>query len=235
MDHRPIMFSMPLSWTWWHAKRPSISKLKRHVQESMHHAWRQQTPDWQNAQAHLQAACQHMPSTIDDYAQLASKALSMCAKTFGSSLKRADRPHQSLIAQLSRHYRLLRRPGICNLASTFRAWNHFRFVMKLKAQLSHACREAKRDRLQRFVNRATEAAALHDSRKLYGVIRELTPKQPFRLIRLKGPQGAALSAPHEVRLLESHFAPAVFTKLISHLLHHSCNPSTQCHSRLMNL
>ena len=210
VDHRPILVSLPLTWTCWHAKPPQPTKLKRHTQENMYYAWRRQTPSWTQVQTQLRQLCEQMPSSLNAYPKFAQDVIDLCSQSFTAGTRASFvRPHQSIVAQLWMHYRQLRQSRLDSLASIFQAWVNFRHVMTLKAQLSKACREAKKARLQHFVTQAQEAADLHDSRKLHSIIRELAPKQPFRLIRLKGHHGAALSAPSECQMLESHFA-AVF-------------------------
>ena len=214
IDHRPIVTSLSLAWTCWFAKRPQPTKLKRFTQENMYQAWSQRTTTWSQVQQQLQSACQNMEPNMEAFHAFANQTLAICASTFGPAKRNLDaRPHRPLIAQLWHHYKLLRRLKPTTLSLFFEAWMHFCHVKKLKIQLSNACREAKQARLHRVVEQAQEAAARHDSRKLYSIIRSLTPKQPFRLIRLQGHRGTAISAPEECRQLEGHFANVFMSKI----------------------
>ena len=61
-------------------------------------------------------------------------------------------------------------------------------------------------RLQSAVEEAHSAAMRHDIRTVFQVIHRLTPKQPFRAIRLRGSNGEAQHAHAECQQLEVHFA-----------------------------
>ena len=91
----------------------------------------------------------------------------------------------------------------------WQAWQHAVQIRKIKKQLTHSCKAAKQARLHTAVEEAQAAAQRHDLRSLYKIIRTLTPKQPFKMIRLRGSHGEALTAEQECQQLESHFA-AVF-------------------------
>ena len=114
-------------------------------------------------------------------------------------------PHRSVVAQMWSHFRALRRTWQTTQFSMFQAWHHFAQISKSKRELSKACKRLKQQRLFDAVALAQDAADRHDTRKLFCIIRSIAPKMPFKLIRLRGQHGEALTATAECDLLEAHF------------------------------
>ena len=101
---------------------------------------------------------------------------------------------KTTVQQCSQHFRLVNPPA-----------PHISKIRCLKKQLTASCEAAKQMRLLEAVQQAEEAAAHHDTRKLFCIIRSIAPKAPYKLIRLRGQNGTALTAPAECALLEAHF------------------------------
>ena len=114
--------------------------------------------------------------------------------------------HRPMLAQLWHSYAEMRKPRSCTLQAIFNSWLHSARIQQLKKRLSANCRRVKVQRLEKAIHQAEDAARRRDSRALFAVIRRLTPKQPYRAIRLRGPGGEALTAAAECHQFETHFA-----------------------------
>ena len=207
IDHRPLIASTSLAWKCWFARRPPATRLNRPTKEAMHHAWSSQTPTWHSFATQLLADCDQLPPKIEALCDFAPHAIAQAASIFRP--RRPQKPpaqQTSIVAQLWQHYGALRNAQSCEISTLFRIWTHYTKVIQLKRQLTKSCKELKKARLQNAVRDAELAAQAHDTRKLFQIIRDLTPKMPFRQIRFRGPQGEALSAHGECEMLEKHFA-----------------------------
>ena len=203
-DHFPILSSISLGWTCWHAKKPLASRLSRLTQEHMYQEWRQQTSRWQTFEHALN---QDLPANMSSLQVFMQTTVQQCSQHFRlvKPPPPKENPHRPLVADLWSHFRALRQPQQPDLCNIFHAWSHITKIRDLKKQLTASCKAAKQMRLLEAVRQAEEAAAHHDTRKLFCIIRSIAPKAPYKLIRLRGQNGAALTAPEECALLEAHF------------------------------
>ena len=138
-------------------------------------------------QTTLQKCCQHMPKPAQPRPS-------------------QNLAHRPMLSQLWHSYAEMRKPRSCTLQAVFNSWLHSARIQQLKKRLSATCRRVKVRRLEYAIHQAEDAARRRDSRALFAVIRRLTPKQPYRAIRLRGPGGEALTAAAECHQFETHFA-----------------------------
>ena len=176
-DHFPILCSISLGWTRWHAKKPRAHMLNRLTQEHMFQAWKQHAPSWQHLEESLRSQMQDLPQHEHCFQDFTSNAISQSSDVFRapSSHTRED-PHRTMVGDIWTHFRALHRPVHYHAPC-------FQCVVPpcpdSKAQkIAKSCKAAKQARLLEAVRQAEIAAANHDTRKLFCIIRSLTPTDP---------------------------------------------------------
>ena len=207
-DHVPVTSSVNLGWRCWFHRPPCGPVLSKSAKATLHNLRHQQPLAWNDLQANLTAQITSTPASLSALPQLNENVLQSCHMFLRPHLVPPSQPapqHRSLLAQLWHSYRHVRNTPNAQVSSLFQAWRHATRVQSLKKRLTLSCKRAKVDRLQKAVDEAHQASIRHDTRTVFAVIRRLTPKQPFRAIRLRGPQGEALPAAEECRQFETHF------------------------------
>ena len=206
-DHLPVLCSLPLNWRCWYHRPKQVHALPKASQRALHEAWQAQHSGWTQVQNDLTQHWSTFSLKLDNLTQLVSTTL------HSTTLPPAGLRHRSTLAQMWHSYALIRKTKSSSVAALFQVWKHCCRLRQLKHRLSKSCKLAKVRRLQNAVHIATDAADRHDVRTLFATIRGLTPKQPYRAIRLKGTHGVALTAQEECQHFEAHFS-AVFTSEI---------------------
>ena len=208
-DHVPVISSIPLGWRCWYHKPKCTHRLPKAIKLALHDAWKTKSNHWTQLEADLSATIAHVPPNLESLSCLQQTLLQQCNAVLRTTLvpSRPQPPrHRSIMAQLWHLYGTIRNTQTCTLQSLFQVWQSHVRLMQLKRRLSKSCKAAKVHRLQTAVAEAHQAALRQDIRTVFQVIRKLTPKQPFRTIRLRGPQGEALPAFDECKQFEAHFA-----------------------------
>ena len=207
-DHIPVICSISLGWKCWFHKPPHKHVLTKHTKQALFEAWQHRTFEWTRLQDTLSQDLQTIPTQLTQLATLKHKLLSKChhaLRTPSTSTAKPAPKHRSIIAQLWHSYGIVRRTNVTTTMALFEAWKHASRLQALKKRLSASCRHAKAQRLHQAVADAHHAALRHDTRTVFAIIRKITPRQPYRTIRLRGPKGEAIPAFEEGRQLVEHF------------------------------
>ena len=207
-DHVPVIASLPLHWRCWYRRPPQTQRFPRSAYEVLHDAWRTHNPLWPELQAKLDIVITCIPQDVQHLPRLVRETIGTCAlsmKHHPRSIPISQAPSRSVVAQIWHSYAIVRRTQSFSTAALFRAWMHSARMLILKRRLSQSCRMAKAQRLHLAIADARAAADRHDTRTIFAIIRRLTPKQPYRAIRLRGSQGEALLASEECDLFTQHF------------------------------
>ena len=108
--------------------------------------------------------------------------------------------------QLSRqHARSPGWNGMQLMNRVFMTWMHFAKFRGMRREANKASRDARRDRFERLLTDAAECAASLNMQRLFKVVRQLAPKQPYRRMKLYGPNGEILSIAQEAQAIKTHF------------------------------
>ena len=91
------------------------------------------------------------------------------------------------------------------LNQMFQSWLHFAKFRNLRREANRASRAARRNRLENLIADAEQCATTLNMHKLFRVVRQIAPKQPYKKIKLYGPQGEILSVEQEARSIKEHF------------------------------
>ena len=177
-DHLPILCSISLNWTCWFARKQTSTKLSRLTQENMFQAWRLNTPQWQHFEADLATTLQETPERLSCLTGFMSVAVNKSSHCFRAPKHvQHDNPHRSLATDLWTHFRAMHRPQPASLSNVFHMWLHHVKIRSIKKTLSKACKAQKQARLLEAVRQAEIAAAHHDTRRLFCIIRSLIPRK----------------------------------------------------------
>ena len=90
----------------------------------------------------------------------------------------------------SEHLRELKQQNVGNF---FKAWYHVIQRQCARKMMRKTSAHARKCRLQHIFDAAGRADEAHDHFRLYQAIREIAPKQPFRRIQIRDPDGALLN------------------------------------------
>ena len=104
------------------------------------------------------------------------------------------------------HRRALQKPKLCTLRNILQVWFHaarFQFLKRLHRSQAKLIRKA---RFQEVVQQAAEAAAQHNTHRLFHVINQFAPKQPKRQIQLRNQQGHMATPVESAALLNQFVA-----------------------------
>ena len=132
------------------------------------------------------------------HSHVVSTLRTACETYFPKELKEDERisAHPSFRASARRVWQLYKvykqfrgRATMKTIMQQWRTWQQFRVASK---QLAKQTREIKKEKRQQILFQAEQAATRGDQRALYALIKQLTPKQAARRVRLRDPQGRAL-------------------------------------------
>ena len=216
-DHVPIVCSIVLGWRCWYSKPAASSKITKSDLTVISEAWKSNTPGIEALQATLSEQIASFQPDLDALPLLTKRVAQHChqyASHQAPVRPSTPTPHRSIMAHLWHTYAELRKPRLCAMKSIFSCWRNSIRLHQLKKRLSASCRRVKVQRLERAVSQAEDASRRHDSRALFSIIRQLTPKQPYRPIRLRGTGGEALTASEECHMFETHFASIFQTDFV---------------------
>ena len=104
-----------------------------------------------------------------------------------------------------RRGRYYRRFAADDLLSAWRCWHNLARFRALRRAANKASRLARRQRVDHLLMEAEAHAQSCNPHKMYAIIRQLAPKQPFRRVKIYGPEGEILSKEAEADRLRTHF------------------------------
>ena len=211
-DHNPISCTVPLNWKAWRSQ-PALkcARLSWNTTQNMRQVWKDHTSQWTTFEAELDSSLRQAtimrthPSSITD----------LVIRTCNDHFRKSTEPREvnwclystrSLVALKWRHLHLARTTQLKTSLTNgvFRACYHMTQHAKLRHRLRKHCQDLRKQRVQKIIHDATQAAARHDARRLYMAIRTLTPKQPRRQIRFRT-AGVAQTPQVELEALMTHF------------------------------
>ena len=102
------------------------------------------------------------------------------------------------------HRRLMRKPRVATLHSVFQGWFHAARFSFLKRFHRRQSKELRNQQFEEVVMTAAQAAAQHDTHKLFHVINRFAPKQPRKQIQIRTSQGH-LATPIESAAIINQF------------------------------
>ena len=204
--HRPLVVSIDYVW------RPAQLQAGRRIDtDAMARAHMQQSPLIASFRQDVQRAIQEVAP--EDPASLHRILYDSSLKHFPAQPVRKQYAYQREEVEravLSRWLHLnqgkyYRQTASTCLASAWKCWYHFARFRAMRRDANRASRQARKQRYDRLLLEAESDTAQHCVHRLYAVIRQMAPKQPFRRVKIYGESGEVLDRQAEAGRLQSHF------------------------------
>ena len=205
--HRPLAVTLDYRW-----QPKSHTTVSRRVDiDAIAVAVQRQTPQLHAFQHEVLLSLQRQ--TITNTLDLHQVLYDCCVHHFPAASTRRLYAHQnSAVQQIVRSRwlhlqrgKLFRRLAATDLASAWRCWHHFARFRALRREANRASRQARKQRFEHLLLEAEHYASQNNTHKLYAIIRQLAPRQPFRRVKIYGDEGEILSRADEVDKLRDHF------------------------------
>ena len=212
--HAPMLFTIAKHWipVFAHHRIQAVSMQQRNTSRQ---AYVDQTSEWldfaQCSASQLQATFAHHSGSADQFMEEIHQQM---LKTFcdhfpaGRTLSAppAWRLTMPTLQNKWEHRRNMQRPGPRNLRNIFHVWFHasrFMFLKRLHRKQAFLVRSK---RFQEVVDCAVDAAAQHNTHKLFQIINRFAPKQTRKQIQLRTSEGRMASPVESVALLNKFVA-----------------------------
>ena len=215
--HRMILCQIPKQAGWkleqqGQARAASILYSKEDLRWHRTHG----TAQFQDFQSQVQWVTDRAPFHMP-IAELNRRLLGVCARCFPRQSMVRTRPGDApavrgCISQMWLHHRKLRarRPGTSFL-QIMAAWKRYTRFMRAWREVRRTGRAARRERIDCLVSRASAAAARHDMREVYQVVKQLAPKRKHESLRIRSPSGEVLTQREQFQAIYQYYS-AAFTR-----------------------
>ena len=209
--HVPLSVCLEHSWT-PQRRGPQVVRVDvDQVKRAMHHTGEVLAQFQQDVLMQL-ADCPTYDTEEVNRVLLQQGAVHFPAQQHKQEPAHEDAGVQSITRCRWRHLHLRRQfaqmagsSGIRQLSAMFHSWRHFSKYRSLRREANRASRQARRNRYEGLLMEASECASSQNLHKLFRVVRKLAPKQPYRRMKLYGPQGEILSPDQEATSIREHF------------------------------
>ena len=194
------------------AKATRITLRQRQISRD---AFVTQSPTWQLLERDTQQQLKHLFDNPDLNAHqfielMHSRTMQQFCECFPAGQARRPLPEwQSALPTILTkwdHRRAVHKPRICTCQNIFRAWFHASRFQALKRYHRLQARSIRTARFREVVQQAAEAAAQHNTHRLFHIINRFAPKQPKRQIQLRNHQGHMATPVESAALLNRYVA-----------------------------
>ena len=229
--HIPMMCTIARHWIpqFHSAQSPRITLQQR---QASREAYIQQTATWQTlmleTQEHLDRLFQRNDLTAH---QLTDKMHSDLMPIFVRAFPPGHvarcppdwQPALPTILNKWDHRRAMLHPTICTAAGVFRVWFHMSQFLKLKKLHAKQSKQIRTQRFREVVTTAAEAAAQHNTHKLFHIINKYAPKQPKKQIQLRN-QAGHMATPVECDAILNQYVATAWKGPSTNALDFACAP-----------
>ena len=200
--HRPLVVSIDYVW------KPAQLQAGRGIDtDAMARAHMQQSPLIASFRQDVQRAIQEEPASLHQIlydSSLKHFPAQPVRKQYAYQHEEVERAVQSRWLHLNQG-KFYRQTASTCLASAWKCWYHFARFRAMRRDANRASRQARKQRYDRLLLEAESDTAQHCVHRLYVVIRQMAPKQPFRRVKIYGESGEVLNRQAEAGRLQSHF------------------------------
>ena len=205
--HRPLHLQIDYRWKPHGRSVPG----RRIDHDAIATAVAKQSPQLWAFQQDLQTTLAHIPEV--DTLALHQVLYDCCLRHFPATPSRREYAHNHPDVQQVVHSRwgflqrgrYYRQYAANDLLSAWRCWHNFARFRALRRAANKASRLARRQRVDHLLMEAEASAQSNNQHKMYAIIRQLAPKQPYRKVKIYGPEGEILSRDAEADRLRTHF------------------------------
>ena len=206
--HKPLQFTLNYRWA-PHGRAMQGRKIDK---DALATAVAEQSPQLYAFQCDVRAALAHRPCV--DTLALHQILYDCSLRNFPARPHRREFAHnnpevRSVVLGRWEHLqraKYFRQFAARNLSCAWHAWHHFARFRAMRRDANRASRAARRQRVDNLLHEAEHFAKLHNTHKLYAIIRQIAPKQPYRRVKIYGEEGEILSREAEAERLRTHFA-----------------------------
>ena len=206
--HKPLQFTLNYRWA-PHGRAMQCRKIDK---DALATAVAEQSPQLYAFQCDVRAALAHRPCV--DTLALHQILYDCSLRNFPARPHRREFAHnnpevRSVVLGRWEHLqraKYFRQFAARNLSCAWHAWHHFARFRAMRRDANRASRAARRQRVDNLLHEAEHFAKLHNTHKLYAIIRQIAPKQPYRRVKIYGEEGEILSREAEAERLRTHFA-----------------------------
>ena len=214
--HRPLQLQLDYRWK----PRGRHAPGRRIDHDAIATAVVKRSPQLWDFQRDVQDAIAQDPEV--DTLALHQVLYDCCLRHFPATPSRREYAHNHPDVQQVVHSRweylrrgrYYRRFAADDLLSAWRCWHNFARFRALRRAANKASRLARRQRVDHLLMEAEAHAQSCNPHKMYAIIRQLAPKQPFRRVNIYGPEGEILSKEAEADRLRTHFRDIFQAKAI---------------------
>lgn len=201
VGHTPILSTIAKYWIPSFAQQ-QIQRVTLQQRQTSRLAFQSQSLDWQRFVHHSQAQlAQSFVCTSADADSQMDHMHKQILQTFCEHFpprqtKRSDPawiPALPMILNKWEHRRRMLRPGKGDLKDVFQKWFHVIHFQQLKRSHKKQAKVIRQQQFKEIVQTAAEAAAQHDTHKLFNLINRCAPKQPRKQIQLRNHAGQLAS------------------------------------------
>ena len=210
--HVPILCNIARHWIPEH-RRSCIQQVTLQQRQASRLAYLAQSPEWTEYTLHSQSClANHLQMPIADVDQtfdhMHREMLDSFCRSFPAGHKARAEPawQVALPTILSKwaHRRFFLQPRVTTTRSILHVWFHVTKFAKLKRLHQKQARRIRRMQFAEVVETAAQAAAHHDTHKLFQVINRYAPKQPRKQIQIRNHEGH-MATPHESAAIINKF------------------------------
>ena len=203
---RPLVVSVDYVW------RPAQLQAGRRIDtDAMARAHMQQSPLIASFRRDVQRAIQEVapedPASLHQIlydSSLKHFPAQPVRKQYAYQHEEVERAVQSRWLRLNQG-KFYRQTATTCLASAWKCWYHFARFRAMRRDANRASRQARKQRYDRLLLEAESDTAQRCVHRLYAVIRQMAPKQPFRRVKIYGENGEVIDRQAEAGRLQSHF------------------------------
>ena len=210
--HAPIFAHVPYNW------HPAVDHaggqgVTAHQRQRGRDAWTQSTADWDSFLHHSCMALQHTMNRVPaSDAQSMDQLNTTLLQSFNACFP-THRPSQVPPAWLLpnpallnkwQHRALPNQRRCPSLHNVFRYWFHatrYSCLQRCQRKYAHHIRKI---RFHALLNEATQAAAVHDSFRLFSVINKYAPKAARRRMQIRNQRGGVATPAEELAILKQY-------------------------------
>ena len=207
--HRPLLLCTDYRW------RP-LSKGQglpgRVDEDALKKEMRQGTARFHCLQADLHTALDALPELDMD---AINAILQECGhRHYPKTLQHNIAPYRSamvtkVVNTRWQHLAAMRKHSSFGVTQLFQFWKHLSRFRALRREANKASRLARRSRIDDLLKEAERHARDQNMHRLYKIVRQLAPKQPYKKVQIYDAAGQMLSTAQEAAEIHSHFS-AIF-------------------------
>ena len=218
--HHPVLGSINHRWNRVQMPMPKNATYMQRIRCT--DAYHADSSTWQSFHQNMSNLLEEQSNLPDDTSlmKMHTQALDLFKQHFDTPSTRSA-PWELTCQKTQEKWtllKLIKQEHRTDLSSLFRTWARITAFRKACHQHKRACQEVRKARIDAMLMQAREAADVHNSHKLYRLIRTLSPKTKNRKMQLRSETGLLMNPYEEFCCLCQH------VRTTWHGISHTSNP-----------